>query len=261
MQLSLSGFLFEDDYASQSMRFPDFCALAHSAGYDGVELRKTQINPDTPTAQRRQMLATIKEHGLAVTCLTARGLPEGGTERDEFLQDYLELCEALECGLLKISSDTDWMQGAAAAASKSGVVLAANNHVGGPLETIAGTRAYLGAIAHPNFGLLYDPLHLWLTGQDYAGCIREFFPATRNILVHSLRPAESDEAPDTVLGKQAWVRALPDAPGAQDWPAIFRAYNGLGYDGLVTVIESGWPVTERVKVARHCAEVIREMWR
>ena len=39
MLLSLSGFLFEDDYQSQSLSFDQFCRVARSAGYGGIELR------------------------------------------------------------------------------------------------------------------------------------------------------------------------------------------------------------------------------
>ena len=59
---------------------------------------------------------------------------------------------------------------------------------------------------------------------------------------------------------QGWVNLLPDAPGAQDWPAILRAGNRLGYDGLITVIASGWSAARREAVARHAADCIRRWW-
>jgi sugar phosphate isomerase/epimerase len=45
--------------------------------------------------------------------------------------------------------------------------------------------------------------------------------------------------------------------GAQDWPAILHACKRLGYDGLITVIESGWSDDRREEVARHAADCIR----
>jgi len=261
MRLSLSGFLFEDNYTSQSLNFLEFCQLARSAGYDGVELRRTQINPRAPKAQRWKMLEVVKENGLRVTCLTARGLPAAGTERNDFCLNYLELCRDMECDLLKIGSDTGWLLWAAELAEKYDVVLATNNHVGGPLETVEGTRTYLAEIAHSNFGLLYDSLHLTLTGQDYISCIPEFFSVTRNILIHSIRPAKPEEKPDIERDGKNWVKALPDEFGVQDWAAIFRSYKKLVYDGLITVIESDWPIERREYVARHCAKVIRDMWK
>ena len=56
---------------------------------------------------------------------------------------------------------------------------------------------------------------------------------------------------------QGRVNALPDVHGAQDWPAILHACKRLGYDGLITVIESGWSDDRREEVARHAADCIR----
>jgi len=261
MLLSLSGFLFEDNYTSQSVTFPEFCEIASSAGYDGVELRRTQVNLDTPKHQRKERLAIVRDAGLRVTCLTARGLPATGAEREDLFLRVLELCRDLECGLLKIGSDPAWLREAAAQAQEFGVTLASNNHVGGALETVAGTRQYLQEIAHPNFGLLYDPLHLRVAGEDYVGCIPEFVSITRNILVHSVRPAEPGELVVVDRGGQRWTPALPDERGVQDWPAVFETFKRLQYDGPITVIESGWPVERRIYVARRCAEVIRQLWK
>jgi sugar phosphate isomerase/epimerase len=259
--LSLSGFLFEDRYTSQSVTFPAFCEIARSAGYDGAELRGTQIDPKSSASERRAVLRIAQDHGLPVTCLTARGLPASGPERDDFFRGYLDLCRDLECGLLKIGSDTAWLRDAAEQAKGFGVTLATNNHVGGVLETVAGTRGYLAEIAHSDFGLLYDALHLSVTGEDYVGCIPEFVGTTRNVLIHSAREARPGEKASLEKNGRRWASpCLPDAPGVQDWPAVFRAFKRSGYDGLITVIESGWPIDRREGVARHCAGVVRRLW-
>ena len=216
MQLSLSGFLFEDNYTSQSAPFSGFCEVATSAGYDGVELRRTQVNPKTPTRERQALRRIVRDAGLSVTCLTARRLPTTGAERDDFFRRYLDLCRDMECRLLKIGGDTAWVREAAAKAAEYNVTLASNNHVGGMLETVTGTRQYFAEIAHPNFGLLYDALHLYVSGEDYLGCIPEFFDVTRNILVHSVRPVQSGEKASLKKDGKLWVIALPDEPGVQD---------------------------------------------
>jgi len=105
MQLSLSGFLFEEKYQLQSLDFPSFCTLARSAGYDGVELRRTQVNLQTSANQRRQIQLQVKDQGLQVTCLTARGMPAAAPERDAFFLGYLDLCRDIDCSLLKIGGD------------------------------------------------------------------------------------------------------------------------------------------------------------
>lgn len=264
MYLSLSGFLFEDNYASQSVSPAEFCRIAKSAGYEGVELRRTQVNLDTPERERKELLKIIQDHGLRVTCLTARGLPAGGPPRDEFLIRYLQLCRDMKCGLLKISGDTSWLSTASERAKDYGVVLAGNNHIGTDLETIEGTRNYFKKINHPNFSLLYDSLHLMVNGEDYLGCIPEFIDITRNILVHSVRPVRPGEkAGGESMQKHGkkWVSALPDEEGAQNWPEIFKRFKQSGYNGLNTVVESGWPEEKREYVARHCAGVLRHLLR
>jgi sugar phosphate isomerase/epimerase len=261
MKLALSGFLFEDNYASQSLDLRSFFSLARAIGYEGVELRDTQIRPDSPPSLKEEVQRLVHAEGLPVTCLTARYLPASGPERDAFFVRYLDLCQDLGCRLLKISSDAVWLREAAARAEACGVTLTTNNHIGSRLETIAGTRDYFREIHHPAFRLLYDALHLSLGGEDYVGFIQECFPLTCNILVHSLRPPVPGETPTLDYSGKKWTRVLPDDPGAQpDWPAVLSRFKALGYQGWITVIENGWPVERREPVARHCAAAIRRIW-
>ena len=135
-----------------------------------------------------------------------------------------------------------------------------NNHIDGQLETVEGTLQYFSRIAHPNFGLLYDSMHLHISGEDYQGCIPEFIRITRNILVQSRRPTRLGEEASINTNGKSWTRALPDESGVQNWPGIFSTFRRLGYDGLITVIESEWPGDQRKFVAGHCARIVRQFW-
>lgn len=247
MTYSLSGFLFEDG-GSQSIGFPEFCRLAARLGYTGVELRRTQVFTDTAKSERRAMLDVVHGEGLEVTCFTTRRMPSAGPERDSFYLSYLELCADFECRLLKTGGEHEWMLWAADEAQEYGVTVARNNHVGTDLETVAGTREYLRSCKHSMVGLLYDSMHLNTGGEDYLQIVREFGTRIVNVLVHSVRPTD-------VVGES--VHCMPDDPGAQDWRAIFVALRDAGYDGLVTVIENGWPVHERELVAQRNIEYLR----
>lgn len=260
MQLSLSGFLFEDNYTDQSVSFEEFCRIASSAGYQGVELRRSQITPDTPQAQRRQMLAIVKEHGLSVTCLTARGLPTDGPPRDSFFAGYLELCRELGCRLMKISGDSTWLRDAASRAAEAEVALAANNHIGARTETVAGAVEYLREIGHPNYGLLYDSLHLMVKGEDYLGGVDALFPYIRNVLVQCVRPAAAGESPSLTVDRRDFVKARIDDPGVQNWRTIIEKLKALRYRGQVTVIENGWPQDQRKQIAAGTAEYLIDLW-
>ena len=254
MLLSLSGFLFQSQEQSELPSFPDFCSMASEFGYQGVELRQGyQINEKSPISERKEKLRIVKDNGLIVTCLTARNLPKTGKERDDFFESYVELCGDMECGLMKIGSDPEWCRAAAEKAVKGGVTLASNNHVGGQLETVDGTRRFLKDVDHPNFGILFDCMHLRAQGQDYLGCIPDFASHSKNILVQSRRNISTG-------GEAEWVVALPDEEGVQDWKAVFTAFRKQGYDGLVTVIENSWPLDRRKEVAKKCAGILTRFW-
>ena len=246
MKYSLSGILFESDYKSQSFDFPRFCRLAVNLGYEGVELRKTQIDLNTPKKRRSEMLRVVQNEGLSVTCLTTRGMPDSGDERDNFLLGYLELCADLKCDILKTGGDPEWMLWAADQAKPIGITLARNNHAGTDLETVKGTEEFLSSVDHPNVRLLYDSLHLYWGGEDYLDAISRFAPRIVNVLVHSIKPPiKSDGASQLELR-----HCMPDDPGAQDWKGIYRELKSIDYSGLVTVIESGWSPDEREGVAK-----------
>lgn len=260
MKVSLSGFLFEDDYTKQSLPFDQFCQVAKVAGYDGIELRDTQVNPRSSYAERCAVSDIVADTGLFISCLTCRGLPSGGDDREVHFRSYLALCMDLGCNMLKIGGDPEWLHEAAEEAAHCGVTLATNNHVGSLLETVAGTHAYFKAIGHPNIKLLFDCMHLMATGEDYIACIPALAPHTCNILIHSIRKAGPDE--DTFIEKHGirWTPARITESGIQDWRAVFTAFKATGYDGLITVIENGWPTDLRETVAHECISTIRKLW-
>ena len=264
MKLALSGFLFEDDYSSQSISFPEFCKLARSAGYSAVELRDTQVRPDMSSEERRTIRSAVSDAGLTVSCLIARNIQRmRGAERERFFQSYLDLACELNCQQLKLLGDTAWLRTAAERARQVGVMLGTNNHTDTPLETVAGTVEYFHAVAHPNMYLFYDPLHLYMNGEDYVGCVGKCSSLIQNVLVHSARKVPPEEQGNGVFGPMKsshWRFELPDGPGVQDWPAILRALKTAGYNGLITSIENRWPVEKREEVARHVARYLRETW-
>lgn len=260
MRLALSGFLFEEAYRHQSLDIDDFCALAAEAGYEGVELRRTQVNPADADERVDAVWQAVRHHGLTVTCLTTRGMPTEDPARRVFLCDYLELCRRLHCGLLKIGGDAAFLCSALDEAATAGVTLARNNHVGGPLETIDGTRAFLERIGDARFGLLFDAMHLHAAGQDPVDAAARLAARTVNVLIHSVRPAHAGESPTMQTAAGDWVRCRPDEAGAPDWASILARLKGAGYDGWITVIESGWPEAERRDLAVHCAERLRQWW-
>ncbi len=260
MRLSLSGFLFEDDYRTQSLSFADFAALARRAGYSGVELRGTQVSLETSVDVVARYRAILDDHGLCVTCMTPRGLPMEFEERDEMFLRYLDLAERMNCQLLKVSGESGWLRKAACKAAARGIVLATNVHVNSPAETVAGAKTLLEAVDHSNFGLLYDPMHLAIAGEDYLGAIETLYPHIRGVLVQCVRPALDGEEPVIAHRSKGYVKTLIDDEPVQDWPAVSGRLKRLGYDGWITVIENAWPQEQREEVAIKTADYLRELW-
>ena len=260
MDLSLSGFLFEDGYKTQSVPFERFVELARAAGCAGVELRTTQINLQMPPDQIARRRAAVDDCGLRVTCMTPRGMPADGSQRDEFFARYLNLAGQMGCRLLKIGGRPQWLRDAAERAGQRGIALAVNTHLNGPTETVAGTIELLEEVGHPNYGLLYDCLHLAIAGEDYVAAIDRLLPHVRNILVQCVRAAEPGQPPAVSHGGRDFAKARIDEVCLQDWPAVLGRFKQLGYDGLVTVIENGWPAEQREAVARDWADHLRRLW-
>jgi len=250
IRLALSGFLFEEVGGGNAQSLGRFCEAAREWGYDGVELRRSQIGPDSSPRKRVAARRAASDSGVIISCVASKGMKPGeGLGRDDLYLRYLELCRDLDCGLLKVAGEVEWMRWAVERAAEAGVVLASNNHAGGPLESVEGTREYMASMDHHHFRLLYDSFHLMRAGEDYLGCIAEFAPRTANILAQTRR----------VDSRGGGEPAMPGSQGSQDWPQVIRRFVDSGYSGWLTVIENAWPAADRGEVAAFNARYFREL--
>lgn len=258
MKISLSGFLFEENYR-ETIPFRQFCQIARTCGYDGVELRRSQIKPDDSTEKKKEIKDILTEMLLPVTCLTARGIPQDPNQKTDFMKRYFELCAFLDCHLLKASDhDFDWLRSMASEAEKYDITLAVNNHINSMLETVDGTKEFFEAVNHSNYKLLFDAYHLSLRRQNYIDAIPEFFAKTENILMHSLKPTLNRNSPHLRYQGHCYDLSLPDDQECiQHWHSILKTFQQLGYHGYVTVIENGWPQEKRHEVAQKYINFIR----
>ena len=264
IRLSLSGFLFENN-GTQSLSFSDFAVLAQEAGYKGVELRKTQINLDTPPNLVKEYREILNGNDLCVTCMTPRGLPVDKNDRDEYFNKYLNLAANMKCDLLKISGtavkDTNWLRHAIQLASSYNIDLAINTHINSPTETTAGSLTLASAIQSSHFGLLYDSMHLSIANEDYLNAIKILYPHINGVLVQCLRPAAKDEIPAIQHSGKNYAKTCIDQTPIQDWPAIISKLKLLNYDGWITVIENSWPVDQQKDIAIRTAKYLQKLWR
>lgn len=262
MKLSLSGFLFEDDYKTQSLSFEDFVNFARKTGYEGVEIRNTQINLHTSKDAILKYKSILNDNGLCVTCMTPRGLPVEIQERNDLFARYLDLAVIIDCRLLKISGSIkkDWLCQAAQLAGEYSIELGLNNHINSVTETISGTKILLQDVDQSNFGILFDPMHLSLSNEDYIGAIDVFYSKIFNVLVQCVRQAGKDEKPVITHAGKEYVKTCIDENPLQNWPAIVEKLKQHGYDGWITVVENAWPCNQRKDIAARTAAYLRNIW-
>ncbi|MFH1614834.1 MAG: sugar phosphate isomerase/epimerase [Planctomycetota bacterium] len=260
MQLSLSGFLFEEDYKRQSLSFEDFAVLARQAGYTGVELRDTQINLNTSGNAVSQYRSVLDDNGLCVTCMIPRKMPLEDEERSDLFARYLDLAAKMGCRLLKVSGNPHWLRLATHKAAGYGIVVATGTHINSPTETVSGTKKLLEEVNHHNFGLLYDCMHLAIAAEDYLGAIDILYPHIYNVLVQCVHPTDKGENAVITYANTKYVKTRIDERPIQNWPAVFAKLKHLGYNGLITVIENTWPIEKRKDIAFVYAKYIKELW-
>ena len=165
-EFCLSGRVFERSLSENALSLDEFFNRAAKNGFTSVELRDSQIGVDSATAEIDKVLALSEKHGMRVELITARkGRLDKESDFPVFIR-YLELAKNIKCAQIKVSGgDHHLLRKAAEEASKAGIKVGTNNHIGTPWETKAGALESLSKIGHPNFHLLLDPSHLWLKSE------------------------------------------------------------------------------------------------
>ncbi len=239
MKLALSGRIFEESYQKNDLSLRTFAGIAARLGYRGVELRTTQVTPETPAAVLREHKRLLDDHGLTVVCLEARGYPV--LDDETVLRQALDMTAALGGRLIKMGGEPGRTARCAEIAAGYGIALALNNHIGteekpGWTETLERTADYLRRVNHPNFGILYDPAHLFISGSDYGPtALARLKGQIRNVLFQSV--VETDEPAAEIDFHGRFFRTAPaGTPGGPDWTAVLRGLKTIGYDGWITVV-------------------------
>ncbi len=97
--------------------------------------------------------------------------------------------------------------------------------------------AILQAIQHPNVCLLFDPIHLFLAGeQDLAGSIARLGPYIELVNLQNFRPAVTETVGSLRVGGKIWIPAPPGHPQGLDFQSTLAALRRAGYDGWLNVM-------------------------
>ena len=253
MKLSLSGRMFEVDYQYCELSMADFVASARDIGYQGVELRKTQVSLDTPAQDVTRIARIIEKAGLEVTCVTTRGVSLKDQENLERFKKYVRLAEALGCKLIKTGGDVPWVQRAADYAAEHGITTAGNTHIKTPFETVSSALERLRAIGRKNYRLIYDPANLFMAQEEHgADTVEKLADSICYVTVQCPQrvPLKQEEGLFEYKGF-AYKQGLPGEEGTPDFASAFRGLHRIGYDGWVSVVEprregmTGSPLAKR----------------
>ncbi len=232
-KIILSGRLFEKNY-KENIPFRRFAEVASKIGYDGVELRTSQVSIDTEKSRIAEYSRILSDKGLIVGCMEARGYPI--LENTDVLKRFLDLVKAFNCPLIKTGGDPGKIRKCAEIASGYGIRAGTNNHVNTPAATIKKTLALLQEVNSSNFGVLYDPCHLFISGSGYGiESMRKLNDRIFCVLVQYIVETEKSEGAFEFDGRYYSQEAI-DTPGGPDFNTVFSGLKKIGYNGYVSVI-------------------------
>ena len=257
MKLSLSGRLVESG-AGTIVSVREFLDLAGRHGYDAVDLRASQLNPQTTPEELDTIRAGLEANGLAVFEGAFRGTLDPA-EHEIFAQFAATVAELGGEGI-RVSGSLEVLKQAAQLAAPHGVGILYQMHTGGPFETIAGAARAVAEVDEPNFGLMPEPANLVMARQAFT---EDMFEPLRDRIfgVHMQTLEVSADAADALKladGTEVRYDRVPYEQNTQtDFATFFAALRGVGFDGYVNELEPCPPVEELDETVRLAADFLR----
>ena len=231
-------------------------------GYKGIELRKTQVPLETPYKRVKEYARIIKDYGLEVICMTPRGYPVLDDE-GVFIR-YLELSKKFNCQIIKIGGNPEKIRRCAEIAQVYDIRIGSNNHIGtddkpGPAETIERTVDYLKRVNHPNFGILYDAAHLFMSGSEYGPeAVKKIKDKIFYVLVQY--PVETDKEDAELKFHNRYFRSgIIGEHNGPDFRRVFEGLKKINYQGYIGVISPRIKGKDSEEIAKVYYQKIKEM--
>ncbi|MGQ9729689.1 MAG: sugar phosphate isomerase/epimerase family protein [Candidatus Zipacnadales bacterium] len=180
----------------------------------------TAADPQERTRNQEALKSVVKAAkllGVEVVCCGA-GQPPPGMSREDAIRQlakpfYSTLCKQ---------------------AAKAGIKLALENWYATNIMNLNQFALMFNEVPHDNFGLNFDPSHLYWQGIDYLAAVEEF--ATRIFHTH----AKDTEVRKHVLhrvGNQSggWWRYVIPGFGDLDWGVYCARLRHVGYNGVLSI--------------------------
>lgn len=275
MQLSVScriaeGFLSKEE---ASMSLADLADLAVTAGYDAICMRASQVGVQSSADEVSAARRIIDDRGLTVSMVTGDFDIVYNNDRGpgclSNITPYLDLAESLGAPLLRVcvrqQDDIAHAQAAADEAADRGLTLVHQCHTLSLFETLDGIVSTLEAIDRSSFGLIFEAANLEGCRQEYgAAAIERLSPWIRNVYLQNqrLNPEGAITLNTWCGGPVSFDITQIHEPGGIDFAAVFDGLKRVGYDGTITVHQSGPEDNETTPVmaATRTAAYLRKLW-
>jgi len=275
MQLSVSCRIAESFLSKEeaSMQFEQLADLAVAAGYDAICMRASQVGVQSPIDEVLTAREIADDRGLRISMITGDfGIVYNNDHGPDCLRNitpYLDLAETLGAPLLRVcvknQDDIVHAQAAADQAADRGLTLVHQCHTLSLFETLDGMVECLEAIGRPNFGLIFEAANLEECGQRYGSVtVERLAPWIRNVYLQNqiLNPDGAVTLDTWCRGPVSFDITQVHEPGGIDFASVFEGLKKIGYDGAITVHQSGPEDNETTAVAAATATAryLRELW-
>ncbi len=263
MKMSLSVRVAEEfsNKEKTTRTIGELIALAKSCGYEALCMRASQAGIHTAADRVREIAATIKAAGLAVSMVTGDfAVPANNEQGPQCLRriaPYLDLAEKFGANLIRVcmknDGDIEWARRAADEARERRIRLAHQSHCSSLFETVDGSERVLKAIGRPNFGLIYEPANWMIAGQPYGrATVERLRPYIFNFYIqnHRLNPAGKASLDTWTKGRVTLDHTGVWEEGGVNSEDVFSGLHAIGYSGYVTVHQAFgdvMPVEEAVR--------------
>lgn len=237
MKLSLSGRLVEGGTGT-ILTAERFLKLARDCGYEAIDLRATQLGPETDAVELEHLRDGLKTHKLELF----EGQHRGGLDAvgQEAFSQLAERVAYLGGRGIRVGGDLATLKHACRLAAPHGLRILYQMHTNGPFETVLAAAAAIAEIDEPNFGVMPEPSNLLMAGETFSQDM--FAPLTGRIFgVHVQTLEVHPDAPNALRltdGTEVRYLRVPYAENRQiDFAVFFAALRQAGFSGYVNELE------------------------
>ena len=252
MDISLSGRLIEIRYRDVDMPTPEFIAAAKEAGFDGVELRSTQL-PAAPDGDAvGAIAAALAEHAMRLTRVL--GGKVNADTWDAFAAT-VQTARALNAETLGIwVVDEEWTRKACDLTAEHDLAIVLQTHSGPHIGTPEDSLRFMEAVGRPNLKLMYDPSHFYAARKPYGPEAIEMLAPHIHCGGFQKYFAETDAA-----GKLRTPRVEWDAEIGVQFPPVIEGFRAIGMDNHITCIEPHTDGQDSPERMAHYAAALRSL--